>query len=154
MDTQESLPQAVHPTVFAQRNRVTDRQTDRRPGSSIAIVRISCFQCRPKSSLKRTVSDVDCFCADKHTSHETQHLHSASRQRGTCTCSLSSQWFNSSLPSDAVRWRGICYGDVTVCACVSVTLVYCAQTTESIIMRPSPDCSPVILAFPHQLWTR
>jgi len=32
-----------------------------------------------------------------------------------------------------VRWRGICYGDVAVC--VVVTLVYCAQTTEPIIMR-------------------
>jgi len=28
------------------------------------------------------------------------------------------------LPPDVVRWRGICYGDVTVC--VSVTLMYCA----------------------------
>jgi len=31
--------------------------------------------------------------------------------------------------------------------CVSDTLMYCAQTTESIIMRPSPDCSPAILVF-------
>jgi len=31
--------------------------------------------------------------------------------------------------------------------CVSVTLMYCAQTTESIIMRPSPDGSPAILVF-------
>jgi len=54
----------------------------------------------------------------------------------------------SVLPSDAVRLRGICYGDVAVC--VSVTLMYCAQTTESIIMRFSPDCSPTILVFPHQ----
>jgi len=49
-------------------------------------------------------------------------------------------WF---LPPDAVRWRGICYGDVAVC--LSVTLMYWVQTTESIIMRPSPDCSPAIL---------
>jgi len=38
--------------------------------------------------------------------------------------------------------------------CVSVMLTYCAQTTESIIMRPSPDCSPGILVFPYRLWTR
>jgi len=37
---------------------------------------------------------------------------------------------------------------------VSVTLMYCAQTTESIIMRPSLDCSPAILVFSHQIWTR
>jgi len=30
-------------------------------------------------------------------------------------------------------------GDVAVCVCVP--LMYCAQTTESMIMRPSPDCS-------------
>jgi len=29
--------------------------------------------------------------------------------------------------------------------CLSVTLMYCAQKTESIIMRPSPDCSAAIL---------
>jgi len=56
------------------------------------------------------------------------------------------------LPSDAVRWRSICNSDVAVY--VSVTLMYCAQTTESIIMRPSPDCIPAILVFPYQIWTR
>jgi len=57
-------------------------------------------------------------------------------------------WF---LPPDAVRWRGICYGDVAVCVCVCVCVCHvdvCAQTTESIIMQPSPDCSPAILVFP------
>jgi len=34
--------------------------------------------------------------------------------------------------------------------CVSVTLMYCAQTTEPIIVRPSPDCSPAILVFPYR----
>jgi len=48
---------------------------------------------------------------------------------------------------DTVHWYGICYGDVAVCVCVYVTLMYCAQTTESITMQPSPDCSPVILVF-------
>jgi len=41
----------------------------------------------------------------------------------------------------------VSYSDVAVC--VSVTLMYCAHTTESIIMRPSPDCSPTILVFPR-----
>jgi len=59
---------------------------------------------------------------------------------------------NRFLPPDAVCWRGFCYGDVAVC--VSVTLMYCAQTTESIITRPSPDSSPAILGFPHQIRTR
>jgi len=49
---------------------------------------------------------------------------------------------------DAVHWCGICYGDMAVC--VSVTLMYCAQTTESIIMKPSPVRSPAILVFPYQ----
>jgi len=40
---------------------------------------------------------------------------------------------------------GYCYGDVAVC--VAVTLMYCVKTTESITMRPSPDCSPAILVF-------
>jgi len=53
------------------------------------------------------------------------------------------------LPPDAVRWRSICYAFA-----LSVTLMYCAQTTESIIMRPSPDCSPTILVFSYQIWTR
>jgi len=56
------------------------------------------------------------------------------------------------LPPDAVRWRVICYGDVAVC--VSVTLMYCTKTTESIIVRPSPDCRSAILAFPDQIRTR
>jgi len=51
-------------------------------------------------------------------------------------------WF---LPLDGVR----CYGDVAVC--VSVTLMNCAQTTESIIMRFSPACSAAILVFPRQI---
>jgi len=46
----------------------------------------------------------------------------------------------------AVHWCGICYGDGV---CLSITLMYCAQTTESIIMRPSPDCSPDILVLPR-----
>jgi len=37
-----------------------------------------------------------------------------------------------------------------VCLCVSVTLMYCAQTTESIIMRRSQDCNLAILVFPYQ----
>jgi len=55
------------------------------------------------------------------------------------------------LPRDAVHWRGVCYGDVAVC--VFATLIYCTQMTESIIMRLSPDCSPVSLVFPYQTWT-
>jgi len=42
-----------------------------------------------------------------------------------------------------IATRRICYGDLAVC--VSVTLMYCAQATESIIMQPSPYCSPAIL---------
>jgi len=53
------------------------------------------------------------------------------------------------LPPDAVHWRGICYEDVAVC--VPVALMYYTQTTESIIMRPSLDCSPAILVFPYQI---
>jgi len=45
-----------------------------------------------------------------------------------------------------------CYGDVAVC--VSVTLMNCAETTESIIMRPSPGCSAAILVSSYQIWTR
>jgi len=39
---------------------------------------------------------------------------------------------------------------LSVSVCVCHTLIYCAQTTELIIMRPSPDCSPAILVFTHQ----
>jgi len=42
-----------------------------------------------------------------------------------------------------------CCGDVADCVCV--TLMYCAQTTESIIVQPSPDCNPAILDFPYQI---
>jgi len=56
------------------------------------------------------------------------------------------------LSPDAVRLNGICYGNVAIC--VSVTLMYCAQTTESINIGSSPDCSPSILVFPHQILTR
>jgi len=34
------------------------------------------------------------------------------------------------LPPDAVRWRGICHGDMAACA--SVTLMYCAQRLYSV----------------------
>jgi len=49
------------------------------------------------------------------------------------------------LSLDLVRLGGYCYGDV------SVTLMYCAQMTESIIMRSSLDCSPAILVFLYQI---
>jgi len=55
-------------------------------------------------------------------------------------------------PLIVIAQCNICYGDVDVChksCCVSVTLMYCAQTTESIIMQPLPDCSPAILVFPY-----
>jgi len=57
---------------------------------------------------------------------------------------------NLTLPTDAVHWRGTCYGDVAVC--LSVMLMYRAQTNESIITRPSPDCSPDILALSYQIY--
>jgi len=65
---------------------------------------------------------------------------------------LSDEWqqIKVFLQPDTMWWRGICYGDVAVC--VSVMLMYCAQTTESIIMRPSPYCSPTTLVFPYQIW--
>jgi len=34
---------------------------------------------------------------------------------------------------------------------LSVTSMYCAQTTESIIVQPSPDCSLAILVFPYHM---
>jgi len=37
-------------------------------------------------------------------------------------------------------------------AVVAVSLS-CVLTTESIIIQPSPDCSPAILVFPYQVWT-
>jgi len=51
------------------------------------------------------------------------------------------------LPSDAYCVRAaiamrVC--DVTIC--VSVTLMYCAQTTESIIMRPSDRRSDILVS--------
>jgi len=46
-------------------------------------------------------------------------------------------------------WRRGCLS-VTFRGCVAVTLMCCAQTTESIIMRPSPDCSPAVLIFSYQ----
>jgi len=50
------------------------------------------------------------------------------------------------LPPERSALGRYCCGDVAVC--VSVTLMYCAKTTESIIMRPSPDSSRAILVFP------
>jgi len=46
-------------------------------------------------------------------------------------------------------WRRGC-----VDVCVSAKLMYCAQTTESIIMRSSRDCSPAFLVFPYQIQIR
>jgi len=73
--------------------------------------------------------------------------------RSVCACvcvSRLARWpqiFYFCCLSTPVRllWRRGC-----VSVCVSVTLMYCAQTTESIIMRPSPDCSPAILVFPYE----
>jgi len=66
-----------------------------------------------------------------------------------CMCSFMHVWFDSicfaarrSALARHLLWRR---------GCVSVTLMYCAQTTESITMRLSPDCSPAILVFPHQM---
>jgi len=38
-----------------------------------------------------------------------------------------------------------------VAVSVSVTVMYCAQMTDSIIMQPLPDCSPAILVYPYQM---
>jgi len=37
-----------------------------------------------------------------------------------------------------------------VAVCVSVTLMYCALTTEAIVVRPSLDCSLAILVFTYK----
>jgi len=49
--------------------------------------------------------------------------------------------------------RGYCCRSVALwlSVCLSVTLMYCAQTTESTIMRSSRECSPAILVFPYQI---
>jgi len=52
-------------------------------------------------------------------------------------------WCISAFAARCSALGGICYSDLAVC--VSVTLIFCAITTESIIMWPSRDCSPVIL---------
>jgi len=46
------------------------------------------------------------------------------------------------------RTQPDCCGDVAVCVCL--TLMYCAKTTESIIMRPASDCSPAILVIAYR----
>jgi len=56
----------------------------------------------------------------------------------------------------ALKWPSMCWCAVKKLLTHSLThsltdmLMYCAQTTESIIMRSSPDCSPAILDFPYQ----
>jgi len=52
---------------------------------------------------------------------------------------------NVGLQSDTHTHRqtAICY----MAVCVSVALMCCAQTTESMIMRFSSDCSPAILVY-------
>jgi len=57
------------------------------------------------------------------------------------------------LARHLLRRRG-CLCVCHVIACVSVMLMCFAQTTESIIMQPSRDCSLAILVFPYQIWTR
>jgi len=46
-------------------------------------------------------------------------------------------------------WLSVCLS-----VCVSVALIYCAQTTESLVARPSRHCSPAILVFPYQIAQR
>jgi len=38
-----------------------------------------------------------------------------------------------------------------LCVCLSVTLMYCAKTIESIIMQSSLYGSPAILVFPYEI---
>jgi len=54
--------------------------------------------------------------------------------------------------ASALGEGGYCYGDVAVC--VSLALMYCALTTESIIVRPTPDRRPAVLVLPYQLLER
>jgi len=42
---------------------------------------------------------------------------------------------------------------VAVCVCLSRWYIV-PKATESIIMQPTPGCSPAILVFPDQIWTR
>jgi len=51
-------------------------------------------------------------------------------------------------------WQHLLWRRGCLCLCVSVTLMFCAKTTWSIIVRPFPDCSPAILVFPWQILTR
>jgi len=50
-------------------------------------------------------------------------------------------------------WKMVIVMTTVAMAMCLITLMYCAHTTESIIMRPSPDCSPAILVFPYQIGT-
>jgi len=58
----------------------------------------------------------------------------------------------SALARHLLRQR--CLYVCHVPGCLSDTLKYCAQTTESIITRPSPIYSQAILAFLYQIRTR
>jgi len=48
-------------------------------------------------------------------------------------------------------WLSVCLCVCHKLCCVSVTLTYCAQMTQSIIMRPSQDYIPAILVVPYQM---
>jgi len=59
------------------------------------------------------------------------------------------RWHQKKGYMTAFAARSKCVGEAFATAmCVSVTM-YCAKTTEFIIMLHSPNCSPAILVFPH-----
>jgi len=66
------------------------------------------------------------------------------------SCELAASFRPAIWPQSSDFYRPTqCVGVAfAVATWLSVTSMYCTQTTESIIMRPSHDCSLVILSFP------
>jgi len=105
--------------------------------------------------------NVDCECLWWQEKHGTMFMLVDGKRRqhlgmmsAISTVQNNSSFLHFLLPPECsalarlLLWQRDC-----VAVCVSVTLMYCAQTTESIIMRLLPDCSPAILVTPYQTWT-
>jgi len=78
-------------------------------------------------------------------------------------CRIRRKMIDTALYSFVAAWRSVSgrhllwrHGRLCVChvnGCLSVTLMYCAQTTESIIMRRFRACNPAIPVYPRQTRT-
>jgi len=114
----------------------------------------------PTHYLLQTVVTCCWLVAVKTTTSACGVSHHVTDAAAMIQLLMNSSWRKTVLPlllrkvlclGQHLLWRRGCLSRES--GCVSVTLMFCAQTTELITMQPSPAVSTAVLVFLYQIWT-